>query len=247
MKNSKYSLKLHNNRSAFKNGFKDGIPIGLGYFAVSFSLGVAAKNAGLTPLQGLIASFLCNASAGEHVGFSLIAVSATYIEIALAIFIANARYLLMSCSLSQKAEPDLPLIHRMLIAFDITDEIFGITISRKGYLNPNYTYGAMTASIPCWAVGTMLGVIAGNMLPLRAVSALSVALYGMFIAIIIPPAKKDKVIAGIIVISFALSLSAKYIPYISNIAEGTRTVILTVIISVAAALLFPKKEAVGGE
>ena len=148
----------------------------------------------------------------------------------------------MSCSLSQKAQSDLPLIHRMLIAFDVTDEIFGITISRKGYLNPNYTYGAMVVSMPCWAVGTMLGVIAGNLLPLRIVSALSVALYGMFLAIIIPPAKKDKVIAGIIVISFVLSLSASYVPYVKDLAEGTRTVILTVIISTCAALLFPKNE-----
>ncbi len=245
MSNKKYSFSLPQNKTAFKDGLKDGTPIGLGYFAVSFSLGIVARNAGLTPFQGLLASFLCNASAGEHVGFTMIAASATYIEIALAILIANARYLLMSCALSQKAAPDLPLHHRMIVAFDITDELFGITIARDGYLNPYYTYGAMTTSIPFWAIGTMLGVIAGNLLPLRLVSALSVALYGMFLAVIIPPARKDKVITGIIVISFALSLAASYIPYICDLAEGTRTVILTVIIASAAAILFPKTEGSG--
>lgn len=242
MKNNKYSFKLPQNKAAYKDGIKDGIPIGLGYFAVSFSLGIVAKNAGLTPFQGLLASFLCNASAGEHVGFTMIAAATTYLELALAILVANARYLLMSCALSQKASNDLPIYHRMIIAFDITDELFGITIARNGYLNPYYTYGAMTTSIPFWAIGTMLGIVAGNLLPLKLVSALSVALYGMFLAVIVPPARKDKIVAGIIVISFALSLAASYIPYISLLSDGTRTVILTIIIAGSAAILFPKKE-----
>ena len=156
---------------------KDGIPIGLGYLAVSFSLGIMAKKAGLTPFQGFLASFLCNASAGEYAGFSIIAASATYIEMALAIFIANARYLLMSCALVQRFSPKTSIFHRLIMAFDITDEVFAISIARPGFLNPYYTYGAMTTTMPLWAIGTALGVIAGNILPVSVVSALSVALW----------------------------------------------------------------------
>lgn len=237
-----YSLKIKSNRTCLLEGIRDGFPIGLGYFAVAFSLGIAAKKAGLTAFQGFLASLLCNASAGEYVGFTLIAASATYIEIALATLVANARYLLMSCSLAQRLDPEMPFYHRFIMSFNITDELFGIAISRKGYLNPCYSYGAVITSMPLWALGTMLGVIAGNSLPERIVSALSVALYGMFLAIIIPPAKKNRIIAALIIISFVLSFACAVLPVISSLAEGTRTIILTVIISAAAAALFPVKE-----
>ena len=221
---------------------KDGIPIGLGYLAVSFSLGIMAKKAGLTPFQGFLASFLCNASAGEYAGFSIIAASATYIEMALAIFIANARYLLMSCALVQRFSPKTFIFHRLIMAFDITDEVFAISIARPGFLNPYYTYGAMTTTMPLWAIGTALGVMAGNMLPVRLVSAFSVALYGMFLAVIIPPARKDKIIAGIIVVCFTLSFLSCYIPFVKDMSDGTKTIVLTVLISTIAAIIFPHKE-----
>lgn len=224
----------------FKSGMKAGIPIGLGYLAVSFSLGIMARKVGLTPFQGFLASFLCNASAGEYAGFTIIAAGATYLEMAIAILIANARYLLMSCSMSQRMESGLTLRHRLLMAFCITDEIFAISIARPGWLNPYYTYGAMVITIPCWAVGTALGVIAGNLMPLRLVSAFSVALYGMFLAVIIPQAKKDKVIAGVIVICFIVSYVATYIPFFKDLSDGTKTIIFTVVISAIAAILFPR-------
>lgn len=239
--------KIQNKKSAFLKGFRDGVPIGLGYFAVSFSLGIAAKTAGLTAFQGFLTSLLINASAGEYAGFVLIGQNATYIELAIMIFIANARYFLMSCALSQKLSPDTPFFHRLIIGFDVTDEIFGISIAQEGFLNPFYTYGAMLSSIPFWATGTMLGVIAGEMLPTSIVSALSVALYGMFLAVIIPPAKKDKSILGLILVSFALSFLMAYLPVVSTIPEGTRTIILTVVISAAAALLLPVKEVAKNE
>lgn len=229
-------------KKEFIKGMQHGIPIGLGYLAVSFSLGVAAKNAGLTAFQGFMASLLNNASAGEYAGFTVIAANASYLEMVLMPLIANARYLLMSCSLSQKFAPDTPLGHRLLVGFDVTDEIFGITITRPGALNPYYTYGAMAIATPCWAVGTALGVIAGNMLPLRAVSALSVALFGMFLAVIIPPARKNRVVAVFVLISFLASFAAANLPYISSLSGGTRTIILTVVISAIAAALFPVKE-----
>lgn len=229
-------------KKELKEGMRDGIPIGLGYLAVSFSLGVAARSAGLTAFQGFMASLLNNASAGEYAGFTVIAANASYLEMALMTLVANARYLLMSCALSQKFAPDTPLKHRLLVGYDVTDEIFGITIARPGILNPYYTYGAILVAAPCWACGTALGVTAGNLLPLRAVSALSVALFGMFLAVIIPPARKNRIVAIFVLVSFLASFAAANLPCISQLSGGTRTIILTVLISAAAAALFPVKE-----
>ena len=226
----------------FKRGLRDGIPIGLGYLAVSFSLGISAKNAGLTAFQSFLISAFCNASAGEYAGFTSIGAGASYWELALVTFITNARYLLMSCALSQRMRPGTGLGHRLLMSYGITDELFGITIARPGYLNPYYTYGAILLAAPAWAIGTALGIIAGNALPLRVVSALSVALYGMFLAIIIPPARKNRIVAALVVISFVLSFACEYLPGISALSGGTRTIILTVAISAAAAVLFPVKQ-----
>ena len=243
MEKTKYSLKNRENRALFMRGMKNGLPIGLGYLAVSFSLGIAARNAGLTAFQGFLVSLLCNASAGEYVGFTIIAAGASYIEMAIATFIANMRYLLMSCALSQRMAPGTSLLHRLVVGFDITDEVFGITISRPGYVNPVFTYGAMVTSIPFWATGTALGVIAGNLLPTRLVSAFSVALYGMFLAVIVPPARGNKVIMALVPICFAASFAATKLPLISTLADGTRTIILTVVIAAVAAILFPRKNA----
>ncbi|MDD6088140.1 MAG: AzlC family ABC transporter permease [Desulfovibrionaceae bacterium] len=227
------------NTHQFREGLRDGIPIASGYFAVAFSLGIAARNAGLTPLQGFLASLLNNASAGEYIGFTMIAAGASLAEIALLTIIANARYLLMSCALSQKLAPDTPLRHRILLGFDLTDELFGISIARKGFLNPVYTYGAMCVAIPGWSIGTYCGIVAGNVLPVRIVSALSVALYGMFLAIIIPPAKSNRILAACIAFSFAASFAAARLPLFTSISSGTMTILLTIAIAGAAALLFP--------
>ena len=237
-----YPFRAPENRAAFARGMRDGLPIGLGYLAVSFSLGIAARGAGLSAFQGFLASLLCNASAGEHMGFLVIASSAGYIQMAVATLIANARYLLMSCALSQRMAPDMPLGHRLLIGFDVTDEIFGITIARDGFLNPWYTYGAMTTSILFWATGTALGILAGNLLPAPLVSAFGVALYGMFLAVIIPPARKNKLLAAIIAVCFAASFAASRLPWLSTLSDGTRTIILTVVIATLAAILFPRKD-----
>ena len=232
-------------RTVFLEGFRDGIPIALGYFAVAFSLGIAARNAGLTAFQGFIASTLCVASAGEYALFTMIGAGATYLETAILTLITNARYFLMSCAMSQKIDPKMPNAHRYLFGAGITDEIFAITIARPGRLEPMYNYGAMAVSVPAWAVGTALGIIMGNLLPARAVSALSVALYGMFLAIIIPPARKNRVVAGLVAAAFACSFAASRL--LPGLSEGTRTVILTIVLAAAAAALFPvKDEAEGG-
>lgn len=226
----------------YKKGIRDGIPIALGYFAVAFTLGIMAKNAGLTAFQAMLAAASTLASAGGYAGFAAIAAGASYLELAVTELIVNARYLLMSFALSQKLSPKTPVFHRLLIGFGVTDEIFGISVSVDGTLNPRYTYGAMTVAIPGWALGTFLGVIMGNVLPASLVSALSVGIYGMFLAIIIPPARKSRVILGLVIISMALSLAFSVIPVIKTISSGLRVIILTVVISLAAAVLFPVKE-----
>ena len=230
-------------KSVFLEGVRDGIPIALGYFAVSFSLGIAARNVGITAVQGMLASFLCMASAGQYALFSLIGAAASLGEIALVTLITNARYFLMSCALSQKIDPEMKNYHRFLFGAVVTDEIFGITVARPGYLAPWYNYGAMAVTMPGWAIGTGLGILMGTLLPARLVSALSVALFGMFIAVFIPPAKKDKVILGCVAASFAAALLFDLVPQLSEISAGTRTILLTVVISAAAAALFPRGEA----
>ena len=226
----------------FYEGLRDGVPIALGYFAVAFSLGITARKAGLNALQGFISSVLNHASAGEYAEFTVIQAGAPYVEMALIILVTNARYLLMSCALSQRFDPKTGLLHRILVGFGITDEIFGASIARKGAVDPWYHYGAMLVAIPAWSLGTAIGIVAGNILPVSVVSALSVALYGMFLAIIIPPARKDRIVAVLVVISFVLSFLCSYLPGISALSEGTRTILLTVAISGAAAVLFPVRQ-----
>lgn len=226
----------------FRSGMRDGFPIGMGYFAVSFSLGIAAERVGVTALQGFFLSLLNNASAGEYAGITAIGSDASYWAVALLILIANARYLLMSCALSQRVSPELPLRHRLLLGFDITDEIFGLAVASPAPVPPIYMYGAFSTTIPFWAIGTVLGIVAGELLPPSVVGALSAAIYGMFIAIIVPPCKTNKVIFGLVLVSFAASVFFSVLPGVSALSESLRVIILTVVISAAAAVLFPVKD-----
>ena len=226
----------------FREGMKDGLPIGLGYLAVSFSLGIAAKSAGIDPLQGFIASMTCIASAGEHALFTMIKNNAAYAELAVMTLVVNARYLLMSCALSQRFSEDTPLIHRIGVGTFVTDELFGIAIARPGHIQPMYTYGAAFVSVSLWSVGTSLGIIMGSVLPASVTSALSVAIYGMFLAIIIPPSKENPVVLSCVAAGFVLSFLSKNTGFLSSLSEGTVTIILTVIIASAAAILKPVKE-----
>ncbi len=233
---------MWSNRQAFRNGNRDGIPIALGYFAVAFTLGIAAKGAGFTAVQAAIVSATNLASAGQYAGFTMVRDNAAYVEMALMILVTNARYMLMSSALSQKFDESTPFFHRLLVGYSVTDEIFGICIGVPGKLNPLYAYGAMIFTVPGWTLGTFLGVVMGNMLPGRIVSALSVGLYGMFIAIIIPPARKSKVILGLVSLSMILSAVLTYAPFASVIPSGAKVILLTVVISAAASLLFPVKD-----
>lgn len=235
------------NSACFRRGLKDGIPIGLGYLAVAFTLGIAAKNAGMGALQATVMSLTNNTSAGEFAALGIISSGAPYIEMAISQAIINLRYLLMSCALSQKLDPSFSLLHRFLVGYGVTDEIFGISIGVGGKLNPYYTYGAICVAAPGWALGTCLGVVMGGILPVRAIRALSVALYGMFLAVIIPPAKRSRILAGVIAVSMILSFLFAKIPVFHMISSGMKIIILTVLIAGAAAVAFPLKEVANDE
>ena len=220
-------------------GLRDGTPIAMGYFAVAFSLGIIAVKAGLTAPLGFISSFFTRASAGEYGTYTLIAVNASYAEIIAMCLVVNLRYMLMSAALSQKLSPALSWVHRLLMACCITDEVFGISINHKGYTPPAYTYAAALVSTLFWASGCAAGIIAGGMLPTSIVSALSVALYGMFLAIIMPMARADRDVMYAVMASFVLSGVSAVAPIVSEMNSGTRTIVLTIVISAVAAWLKP--------
>jgi predicted branched-subunit amino acid permease len=148
----------------------------------------------------------------------------------------------MSCALSQRLSPDTPLPWRLLIAYDLTDEIFGLAIAQPGYLEVWYYFGTMCAAMPGWSIGTVLGVLMGNLMPVWAVSGCSVMLFGMFLAIIIPVGKQNRIVLGCIGVSFLCSLLASVLPFTRELSEGMRILVLTIVISAAAAILFPHKE-----
>ena len=223
-------------------GCRDGIPIALGYLAVSFSFGILALRSGLTVGQAAMISLFNVTSAGQFASLSIISSGGSYVELALSQLVINLRYCLMSASLSQKIDRKAPFFHRFLMAYGVTDEIFALSASTKGPLSPFYTYGQMSVAIPGWTIGTVLGAVAGNLLPERMLSALGVALYAMFCAIIIPPAKKSRVLLIVILCAMGASVLFAVLPLLKDISSGTRVIILTVLIAAIAAKLKPVEE-----
>lgn len=223
-------------------GMRQGIPVGLGYFVVSFTIGIAARKADLTPVQAAVMSFTNNTSAGQFASFALIASGAPYLEMAISQAVINLRYCLMSCALSQKLDKELPFYHRLFVAFGVTDEIFGLSISQKGKLDPWYTYGVMSVAIPGWSLGTLAGVLSTGVLPQTFLNAMNMALYGMFIAIFMPAAREDKKLLPIIAAAMALSALVHMAPLFDFISSGMKIIVLTLAISGAAAVLMPVPE-----
>ena len=236
-------MELKENRSKlYIEGVKAGIPIGLGYFAVAFSLGIAARDYGFNAFQGFLASLFTYASAGQYIGFSLYAANGTLLTLIVLTAITNLRYILMGFALNQGMPAGTPLGTRMLVGTCITDEIFSVTIARPGIPTPWFTFGALLTAAPMWAAGTAVGISMGSILPARIVSALSVALFGMFIASIIPPARKDRAVAFAIAVSFACSYACEHVPGIKDFSSGTRLTILAIGISALFAVIMPRAD-----
>ena len=236
---------MPNRRAWLVRGIRDGLPIALGYFAVAFALGITVVANGITPIQGGVMSILNLTSAGQAAAVAMLGVGTTYVELAFTQLVINLRYLLMSCSLSQKIAPDTSFAHRLLIGYGVTDELFGISMGVDGRLSPYYSYGALLVAAPGWAIGTVVGGLVGSAMPAGVSSALGVALYAMFLAVILPPAKKSRVIAGVVGVSMlastALSLACEYFKW-TRLTQGFRIILLTVSISAVAAILFPVQE-----
>lgn len=226
----------------FVRGMRDGIPICLGYFAVSFALGIAGRGVGMNAVQAFVMSLTMVASAGQFAAITLIGAGAGIIEMITTTVVVNLRYLLMSCSLTQKLSPETKLLHRLALSYCMTDEIFGLSISVVGFLRPVYTYGITVISVSGWCLGTVLGVVAGNILPALVTNALGVAMYGMFLAIIIPPAKENHFLGALVAVSMAASGLFSILPYLRAISSGFRVIILTILIAGIAAVIHPIEE-----
>lgn len=229
--------------SDFKKGIRDGIPIALGYISVSFTFGLQAVGYGLYWWEAVLISLTNLTSAGQFAGLDIMARGGGFLlEMVCTQFIINIRYALMSLSLSQKADSSLSFIHRAVTGFGITDEIFAVSMSNEKPVSYKYMYGVIILPILGWVSGTFLGAVAGQVLPEIVRSALSLAIYGMFIAIIIPPAKKDSAILKVISISVLLSCAFKWVPVLSGVSSGFVIIISTVIAAAIGAILFPVKE-----
>ncbi len=225
--------------SDFRQGIKQSIPIAVGYFSVSFTFGIMAAKAGLSPLIAGIISLTNVTSAGQFAGLSVIASGASMFEMFLTQFIINLRYALMSLSLSQKVSRSMTPVQRMLIAFANTDEIFAVSVTYQGEVTAMYMAGLESLPILCWTAGTVAGAAATDLLPVPVQSALGVALYGMFIAIVIPPARKNWRIAAVALIAMGASCLIRYLPVLHFISSGSSIIICTLLAAGLGAVMFP--------
>lgn len=225
----------------YKRGVKDGLPIALGYLSVSFTFGITAVGMGIPPLAAILISMTNLTSAGQVQGIRIISACGGYIEMALAQLIINLRYALMGISLSQKLSHKYTLPHRIISSFGITDEIFAVASGQTEEIPPRYMYGLITLPYIFWAAGTAAGALLGAILPQSLQAALGIAIYGMFIAIVVPPAKKSRGIMAVSLIAAALSCIVEYMPLFSGLSSGISVIICTVIAAGLGALLLPRK------
>ncbi len=229
----------YSTRSEYLKGFKDGLPIGLGYFSVSFAFGIMAVQKGLPPIAAILISMSCVTSAGQVAGVSAIAASGGFIEIGLAQLIINLRYSLMSLSLSQKLCKKYSMFHRLTTSFGVTDEVFAVASARTEEVTPPYMYGLITLPYLLWSGGTAFGALLGGILPEFVKSALGIAIYGMFIAIVVPPARRFKGVRVVALIAAVLSCIFEFVPFLDFLG-GFSVIICTIIAAALGALLFPR-------
>ena len=228
--------------NSFSKGFRDGFPIAMGYISVAFTFGMMAVNMGLPVWSTVLISITNLTSAGQFAGIGLMVAHAPMIEMALTQLVINLRYALMSLSLSQKVDKNMTTPQRAIVSIFITDEIFAVASGQPGAIGSRYMYGL--ASAPCfgWVLGTLIGAVASTILPASLRSALGIAIYGMFLAIIIPPAKKYTSVFRVLLLSVILSCLFRWVPVLNNVSSGFVIIICTIIASVFGAKFFPVKE-----
>ena len=225
-----------------KAGLRDGIPIAVGYFSVSFTFGMLAVRDGISPFHSVLISLLNLTSAGQFAGLTVIVSGASLLEMALTQLVINIRYALMSISLSQKLDSSLKSFQRMLIAYGNTDEIFAVASSKPGSVGSRYMYGLIALPVLGWVGGTLTGAVASTLLPAAVISALGVALYGMFIAIVVPVAKEKREVLIVAGSALLFSTAFYYLPVLREISSGFTIIICTVSAAGIGAVLFPVKE-----
>ena len=228
--------------NTYSAGLRDGVPIGLGYLSVSFSFGIMAVSSGIPLLWTLLISMTNLTSAGQLAGIGIIAAGGSLTELALSQLIINSRYFLMSLSLSQRVDSRFHLLHRLVTSFGVTDEVFAVAASRPHEISPRYMYGLITMPYIGWSLGTLLGAAAGAVLPEFVCNALGIAIYGMFLAIILPPARKEKPVRIVVLIAIAVSLMFNYLPVLNRVSGGFVVIICAVVAAALGAVLFPIKD-----
>lgn len=231
-----------NTTFTYKKGLKDGIPIALGYFAVSFAFGVTVVGQGLPALTAIFMSMTNLTSAGQFAGATVILALGTFLEIILTQAVINARYFLMGITLSQRLDDKFTLLDRLLCSFGITDEIFAVAVSYKKPVTKQYLYGLILLPFIGWSLGTACGALAGDILPDIITNSLTIALYAMFVAIVIPACMQDKKIAIVTVIAVLLSCVFYYIPSLNEIPSGIAYIVCALVASVVGAIFFPVQE-----
>lgn len=236
-----------NIQNSFKKGLSDGIPIALGYLSVSFAFGISVVSAGLPIYIAVLISMTNLTSAGQFAGLGLMLSHASLIEAALTQLIINLRYSLMSVSLTQKLHKSVTLPERFAISAGITDEIFAVAASSRRELGAKYFYGLILLPYLGWALGTLLGAVMGSILPAMVQSALGVAIYGMFIAIFIPPMKKSPTVTAVVLISALLSYCFAFIPLLKSVSTGFVIIICAVTAAAIGAVIKPVEETEAAE
>ncbi|MGN0182068.1 MAG: AzlC family ABC transporter permease [Candidatus Ornithomonoglobus sp.] len=228
-------------KNIFKTGLIDGLPIAVGYLAVSFSFGIAAVAAGLSPAEAIIISMTNLTSAGQFASIGIITSGGSYIEMALSQLVINLRYALMGISLSQKLDKSFTRLHALLLGHALTDEIFAVAASRSQKVRPLYFLGLAALPYIGWSLGTAAGAVFGALLPDKLCSALSVSIYGMFIAIIVPAMKKSRAYLIVTLLAVTISCCLHYVKLFAGISSGFAIIICAVIASAAGALIFPEE------
>jgi len=226
-------------KDKFLKGIKDGIPIGLGYLSVSFAFGIFAVESGLSIWQTLLISMLNVTSAGQLAGVPIMTSGGTLIEMAVSQLVINARYALMSVSLSQKLSKSVSLADRFLISFVNTDEVFAVASGKKGLVGKSYLYGLILTPYFGWSLGTLIGACAGNILPASVISALGIAIYGMFVAIVMPVIKENVKTLACVIVAIMLSCMFYFIPALSSVPSGFTIIICAVLASGLFAIIAP--------
>jgi len=226
----------------FFEGIRDGIPICLGYFSVSMAFGLTSVLSGLPAWSAVLISLTNLTSAGQFAGVNVLLALGSLIELAVTTLIINMRYFLMSLAISQKVDSSMTLAQRFALSFAITDEVFAVSMQRKKKLTAEYLAGLMLTPPIGWTGGTIVGALATSVMPPSISSALGIALYAMFIAIILPPARTDKKIMLTVIMAVAASCIFTYAPILRDISSGWTIIIITLAVSALAASLFPVEE-----